>query len=86
MPARLAEFFVRFLTDPGDLVLDPFAGSNTTGFVAERLARKWIAFEKEEKYIRASQHRFDFLTPSRRETRPKLKTRMASNVVRAVQC
>jgi len=31
MPAGLASFFVKFLSDPGDLVLDPFAGSNTTG-------------------------------------------------------
>jgi DNA modification methylase len=35
MPTEIAEFFIRFLTDPGDLVFDPFAGSNTTGAVAE---------------------------------------------------
>lgn len=34
-PAKLPEFFIRFLTDPGDVVLDIFAGSNTTGFVCE---------------------------------------------------
>ena len=37
MPEPLIEFFVKFLTDPGDVVFDPFAGSNTTGSVAERL-------------------------------------------------
>lgn len=42
MPPALAEFFIRYLTDPGDLVLDPFAGSNTTGSVAQQLGRKWI--------------------------------------------
>jgi site-specific DNA-methyltransferase (cytosine-N4-specific) len=58
MPARLVEFFIRFLTDPGDLVLDPFAGSNTTGAVAERLGRKWVSIEASKDYIRASQARF----------------------------
>jgi len=44
-PAKLPQFFIRFLTDPGDIVLDIFAGSNTTGFVAEHLHRRWLAFE-----------------------------------------
>ena len=39
MSELLIEFFLRFLTDEGDTVLDPFAGSNTTGWVAERLGR-----------------------------------------------
>ena len=41
MPATLAEFFVKFLTEVGDTVLDPFAGSNTTGAVAQSLGRCW---------------------------------------------
>lgn len=61
-PARMSEalvdFFVRFLTDPGDLVLDPFAGSNTTGAVAESLGRRWIGIERDEEYARASRARF----------------------------
>jgi len=64
MPMRLVEFFVSFLTDPGDLVLDPFAGSNTTGFVAEQLGRRWLAIEAERVYAAASKSRF---TPSRTE-------------------
>lgn len=40
MPAQLADFFIRFLTNKGDVVLDPFGGSNTTGAVAEGLGRK----------------------------------------------
>ena len=40
MPEKLAEFFIQFLTDKDDLVLDPFSGSNTTGMVANRLGRK----------------------------------------------
>ena len=41
-PPELPDFFIRFLTKPGQLVLDPFAGSNVTGQVAETLGRRWI--------------------------------------------
>jgi site-specific DNA-methyltransferase (cytosine-N4-specific) len=41
-PAALPEFFLKLLTDEDDLVFDPFAGSNTTGAVAEALHRRWI--------------------------------------------
>jgi DNA modification methylase len=58
MPSGLPEFFVKFLTVPGNLVLDPFAGSNTTGAVAERLKRRWIAIEPDAKYAAGSQGRF----------------------------
>jgi site-specific DNA-methyltransferase (cytosine-N4-specific) len=58
-PAALPEFFIRFLTDKNDLVLDPFAGSNTTGAVAERLNRRWIAIENVESYLVASKFRFE---------------------------
>ncbi|MFO0925797.1 MAG: DNA methyltransferase [Gemmataceae bacterium] len=44
-PLPLPEFFVRFLSEPDDLVLDPFAGSNVTGYVAERNKRRWLAFQ-----------------------------------------
>ena len=57
-PEKLPEFFLRFLTDQGDVVLDPFAGSNTTGAVAERLGRRWLAFEIERDYLAASSFRF----------------------------
>jgi site-specific DNA-methyltransferase (cytosine-N4-specific) len=57
-PAALPAFFIRFLTDPDALVLDPFAGSNTTGAVAEGLRRRWLAFELEPKYIETSRLRF----------------------------
>src|SRR5882724_2564052 len=42
-PALLPKFFIKLLTDADDLVVDPFAGSNTTGAVAESLKRRWIA-------------------------------------------
>lgn len=58
-PVQLPDFFIRFLTDPGDVVLDPFAGSNTTGQAAEGLGRKWIAIEREESYLAGSKFRFE---------------------------
>lgn len=59
MPTHLAEFFIRFLTDEHDLVLDPFAGSNTTGAAAEALGRSWLTVEPETEYIAGSRGRFD---------------------------
>jgi len=57
-PAALPEFFVRFLTNEGQLVLDPFAGSNVTGMVAESLGRRWLSVEINRDYIAGSQLRF----------------------------
>jgi len=61
-PVRASEglpaFFIEFLTDPGDTVLEIFAGSNTIGRAAERLDRRWIAFEKDRPYLAASAFRF----------------------------
>lgn len=57
-PAELPRFFIEFLTEPGDLVIDPFAGSNTTGAVAEKLGRRWIAVEKDATYAADSELRF----------------------------
>ena len=57
-PSKLPEFFIRFLTDPGDLVVDIFAGSNTTGAVAEREGRKWLSFDNRLDYLAASTFRF----------------------------
>jgi DNA modification methylase len=61
-PVELPMFFIRFLTDEGDLVLDPFGGSNTTGEAAEKLGRKWIMFEAVPEYLESSKFRFDNLT------------------------
>lgn len=57
-PAKLPLFFIKFLTEPNDLVLDIFAGSNTTGFAAETVGRRWLAFEQEHQYLAASVFRF----------------------------
>lgn len=58
-PAELPRFFIEFLTHPGDLVLDPFAGSNTTGHVAEGLKRNWIGIELRDDYAHESRLRFE---------------------------
>jgi DNA modification methylase len=57
-PAKVPEFFIRMLTDPGDLVVDIFAGSNTTGQVAQAEGRRWLAFEVLADYVAASSFRF----------------------------
>lgn len=57
-PAKLPEFFIRFLTDPGDTVVDIFAGSNTTGSVADAEERNWLAFDENLEYLAASAFRF----------------------------
>lgn len=56
-PPQIPEFFVNFLSDEGDLVLDIFAGSNTTGAVCEQLRRRWLAFELEARYLDAGRLR-----------------------------
>jgi DNA modification methylase len=58
-PTPVPEFFIRFLTEPGQLVLDPFAGSNVTGHVAERLGRRWLSVELRADYVAGSRLRFD---------------------------
>ncbi len=60
-PAQLPEYFIRFLTDPGDYVVDPFAGSCVTGAVAEALERRWTCCELSEEYLLGGRARF---TPS----------------------
>lgn len=61
-PARfgpfIPEFFIRFLTDKGDMVVDPFAGSCTTGAVAEALERKWLCIDNDQEYLEGGKGRF----------------------------
>jgi DNA modification methylase len=66
-PARFSpeipDFFIRFLTEPDDLVIDPFGGSNVTGVVAEALGRRWMSIDVDEHYVRGSAARFTNLQP-----------------------
>jgi site-specific DNA-methyltransferase (cytosine-N4-specific) len=57
-PSGLPAFFIKMLTDEGDVVLDIFGGSNTTGFTAESLNRKWLTFEINKEYLATSIFRF----------------------------
>lgn len=67
-PAVMPDFFIKLLTDEGDLVVDPFGGSNTTGMVAEALGRRWIAMDDVEEYLEASKFRFaDVHAPSQND-------------------
>jgi site-specific DNA-methyltransferase (cytosine-N4-specific) len=59
MPIELADFFIKFLTDPADLILDPFGGSCTTGKSAENLKRRWICIEQNEDYLIGAKGRFN---------------------------
>ena len=58
-PGIIPEFFIRLLTDPGDVVFDPFAGSCVTGEVAEKVGRKWICGEIEQEYLKGAWGRFN---------------------------
>jgi site-specific DNA-methyltransferase (cytosine-N4-specific) len=57
-PAELPAFFIKMLTDEGDIVLDIFGGSNTTGFAAESINRNWLTFEDNHEYLVSSIFRF----------------------------
>lgn len=67
MPMDLAKFFISLLTEPGDLVLDPFGGSNTTGAASEQLKRYWLSIEASEGYIRGSRGRFECFYPTKKK-------------------
>jgi site-specific DNA-methyltransferase (cytosine-N4-specific) len=57
-PAAVPEFFLSFLTRPRQLVVDPFAGSNVTGMVAEKMGRRWVSIEINREYVEGSRLRF----------------------------
>jgi len=57
-PAAIPAFFIKMLTDPGYLVIDPFAGSCVTGYAAEMLRRRWICYELEPRYVEGARIRF----------------------------
>ena len=72
MSEHIADFFVKFLTDPNDIVLDPFAGSNTVGASAEKNGRKWVSIEPIPSYIKGSIGRFDQKSIIRVNKGPKI--------------
>jgi site-specific DNA-methyltransferase (cytosine-N4-specific) len=76
-PAKLPEFFIRMLTEPGDLVLDIFSGSNTTGQVADAEDRRWLAFEIVPEYVAASSFRF-----MDKDTSPQVMQQVHAQIMR----
>ena len=58
-PATLPEYFIRLLSDPGDVILDPFAGSCVTGEAAEYSLRRWICCEISKPYLEGALARFE---------------------------
>ena len=58
-PKALPTFFIQFLTEPGNLVFDPMAGSATTAEAAEELGRRWIINERSLTYLQGAALRFE---------------------------
>ena len=65
-PVGVPEFFIKLFTKPGDRVLDPFAGSGSTGIAAENLGRNVVLIEIKEEYIAAIEKRLDKTKPAYR--------------------
>ena len=57
-PEKLPELCIKAGSKKGDIVLDPFFGSGTTGYVAQRLYRKWLGIELNPEYIKIANKRF----------------------------
>lgn len=58
-PEALLYRVIQSSSKPGDVVLDPFFGSGTTGAVAKKLGRRWIGIERDKKYVKVAQKRID---------------------------
>ena len=74
-PEQLVRFFIDFLTDKNDLVVDPFAGSNVTGSVCQQTSRRWLGSEIESRYVEGSMIRFEIgpLFDTMKPTKPVRK-------------
>ena len=58
-PEKLLELVILASSNEGDVVLDPFFGTGTTGFVAEKMNRKWIGIEMNTDYVSMAEKRID---------------------------
>ena len=58
-PEKLPELCIKAGSKKGDIILDPFFGSGTTGYVAQKLDRKWLGIELNPEYIKISENRFN---------------------------
>jgi DNA modification methylase len=62
-PEALLQRVIQASSNPGDVVLDPFFGTGTTGAVAKKLHRHWIGIEREADYVSLAQTRLDAIEP-----------------------
>lgn len=62
-PEALLYRVIQASSNPGDVILDPFFGTGTTGAVAKKLHRHWIGIEQEAKYVQAAQARLEAIEP-----------------------
>jgi modification methylase len=79
-PEALLERVILSSSQPGDVVLDPFFGTGTTGAVAQRLGRQWIGIEREADYIRVATDRIAAVTPEADAVAPDTEGRNAPRV------
>ncbi len=70
-PLELLKRVILASTNKGDLILDPFTGSSTTGLAAHLLGRKFIGIDKEQKYLDVSIQRFEALKKDMNNKRHK---------------
>jgi DNA modification methylase len=56
-PVGLPEFFIRLMSKPGDVIVDPFLGSGTTALAAKGLGRRYVGIERSEEYVRLAEER-----------------------------
>ena len=66
-PEALLYRVIMAASNPGDVVLDPFFGTGTTGAVAKKLGRNWIGIERDKKYVRLAQKRINAIQKSDEE-------------------
>ena len=83
MPRQLPEFFLKLCTDEGDLVCDPFGGSNTSGAVSEELKRRWVSMEVDANYAHSGIVRFAHLTSVKAPRGSNARLRRARDLVGA---
>ncbi len=62
-PEALLYRVIMSSTHPGDVVVDPFFGTGTSGAVAKKLRRHWIGIERDESYVKVAQERLDSIQP-----------------------
>jgi len=82
-PAEIPEFFIRMLTDPDDLVVDPFAGSCATGEAAEKTSRRWICCDLVTDYLAGALGRFQGKLATRYSTSAKTAKQQDESFYRA---